>query len=125
MAATPAAQVDSEEAGSESWRDLNLYAPTPEHAAAVSKSMRDHYAEAQREAEIHAGLSADKRIEEAAHRHRKIGKVICEVADDEGADAIVLGANGSHFAGEAVLGSVTSYVVHHANCPVVVVPPSR
>ena len=55
MAATPAAQVDSEEAGSESWRDLNLYAPTPEHAL-LAQTLREFV---EREVEPQA-LAADR-----------------------------------------------------------------
>ena len=46
--------------------------------------------------------------------------VICELADQAGADAIVLGSRGRGGFTRALLGSVSDYVVRNAPCPVVV-----
>jgi nucleotide-binding universal stress UspA family protein len=43
----------------------------------------------------------------------------------ENADLLVVGSRGGGGFGALFLGSVSSQVVHHAKCPVVVVPPAR
>ncbi len=48
-------------------------------------------------------------------------ETICKVADEVGADLIVLGARGLNPAVRWLLGSVSDRVVHHANQPVTVV----
>lgn len=50
------------------------------------------------------------------------GKTICDLAKNWSADLIVLGRRGRSGFGEFFLGSVSTYVVHHAPCPVMVVP---
>ncbi len=47
---------------------------------------------------------------------------ICETAKAERADAIVVGSRGHGAWAGAVLGSVSQRVVHHAPCPVLIVP---
>lgn len=47
--------------------------------------------------------------------------VICQVAEDMGADLVVVGSHGKGFVQRMLLGSVSNYVVHHAPCPVMVV----
>jgi nucleotide-binding universal stress UspA family protein len=49
------------------------------------------------------------------------GTAIVRVAEREGADLIVLGAVGRSRVEEALVGSVSHYVVRHAHCPVLVV----
>lgn len=49
------------------------------------------------------------------------GKAICVLAQDWSADLIVLGRRGMQGLGELILGSVSSYVMHHAPCAVLVV----
>jgi len=46
---------------------------------------------------------------------------ICEVAQEAGADVIVIGSRGHGFLRRALLGSVSTHVIHHAPCPVLVV----
>jgi nucleotide-binding universal stress UspA family protein len=48
------------------------------------------------------------------------GIAICQLADDESADAIVLGSHGHGGIRRALLGSVSDYVVRNAPCPVVI-----
>ncbi|HTW20496.1 MAG TPA: universal stress protein [Mycobacteriales bacterium] len=43
------------------------------------------------------------------------------VASAEGADALVVGSQGHGAVSSLLLGSVSSYCVHHASCPIVVV----
>jgi nucleotide-binding universal stress UspA family protein len=64
-----------------------------------------------------AGFQATGRLEEG-----KPWRVICQVADALGADPIVVGARGLGRVESALLGSVSSAVVHHAKRPVLVVP---
>jgi nucleotide-binding universal stress UspA family protein len=49
------------------------------------------------------------------------GLLICEIAQNWGADLIVLGRRGHQGLSEILLGSVSNYVVHHAPCSVFVV----
>jgi nucleotide-binding universal stress UspA family protein len=65
-----------------------------------------------------AGFQPDGRLEKG-----KPWRVICAVAEELRADAIVVGARGLGRVESALLGSVSSAVVHHAKRPVFVVPP--
>jgi nucleotide-binding universal stress UspA family protein len=47
------------------------------------------------------------------------------IDDSEGCDLLVVGTRGGGGFGSLVLGSVSSQVVHHAKCPVVVVPAGK
>jgi nucleotide-binding universal stress UspA family protein len=64
-----------------------------------------------------AGFEAEGRLEKG-----KPWRLICEVADGLGAEAIVVGARGFGGVESALLGSVSAAVVHHAKRPVLVVP---
>jgi len=50
---------------------------------------------------------------------------IAQVAEDEGADLIVVGTRGHTAVAALVLGSVTLRLLHLAHCPVLAVPPSQ
>lgn len=50
---------------------------------------------------------------------------ICAVAQDWGADLIIMGRRGLKGLSEALLGSVSNYVLHHADCSVLVVQGDR
>lgn len=50
---------------------------------------------------------------------------ICEVAEEEGADVIVVGNRGTHGRRRWFLGSVPNAVVHHAPCSVFIVDTRR
>lgn len=49
------------------------------------------------------------------------GPEICRVATEVGADVVVVGSRGRGAIRRALLGSVSSHVVHNAPCPVMVV----
>lgn len=49
------------------------------------------------------------------------GPAICELADEMGAALIVVGSHGRGFLSKVLLGSVSSYVVRHAPCAVMVI----
>lgn len=49
------------------------------------------------------------------------GHEICDLAIGWGADLIVIGRRGLTEADEAIYGSVSQYVTHHAPCPVLIV----
>lgn len=49
------------------------------------------------------------------------GPALCDLADELGADAIVIGSRGRGGIRRALLGSVSDYVVRNAPCPVLVV----
>lgn len=53
------------------------------------------------------------------------GPGLVEIAEREGAGLIVTGTRGLGALREVILGSVSHYVVQHADVPVVVVPPDR
>lgn len=53
------------------------------------------------------------------------GPQLVEIAKREGAGLIVTGTRGLGAVREAILGSVSHYLVQHAEVPVVVVPPDR
>jgi nucleotide-binding universal stress UspA family protein len=53
------------------------------------------------------------------------GKIICELTRNINADLIVIGRRGHSGLNELVMGSVSNYVVHHADCSVLVVQHSN
>ncbi len=49
------------------------------------------------------------------------GKTICEVADKLNVDLIILSPNNKSEITNVIFGSVTHYVLHNSNCPVLIV----
>jgi len=49
------------------------------------------------------------------------GPMLCRIAEDRGADVVVVGSRGRGAIKRALLGSVSTHVVHNAPCPVLVV----
>jgi nucleotide-binding universal stress UspA family protein len=67
-----------------------------------------------------AGTSLDV-VTSVEHGHP--GQHLIDLSD--GADLLVVGSRGYGGFKGLLLGSVSTYVVHHAQCPVVVVPPAH
>ena len=57
------------------------------------------------------------------HRGEGRGAKLCATAADEHADLLVVGSHGHAVLADALLGSISNYVVHHSTVPVLVVPP--
>ena len=55
--------------------------------------------------------------------HSRPGEVICKLAEDKKAQFIVMGSRGMGILRRTFLGSVSDYCVHHAHCPVAIIPP--
>lgn len=62
------------------------------------------------------GVSAESNYEVGEPSHQ-----LCKAAREWGADLIVIGRRGKSGLTEALLGSVSNYVVHHAPCSVLVI----
>ena len=67
-----------------------------------------------------AGFEPQRRVAEG-----KSWRAICDVAHEIDAKAIVVGARGLSRVQSVLLGGVSSAVVVHANCPVLVIPTHR
>jgi nucleotide-binding universal stress UspA family protein len=79
-----------------------------EVAAAEAKRIAEEAAR-----EVHAD---ELRVE-----HGDVGPAICQVAEEEGADLVVLGTHDRGRWSRLWFGSVSDHVVRHAPCPVLVV----
>ena len=65
-------------------------------------------------------LGVETPVEQVA-RAGEAGPAICHLAEEIGADVIVVGSRGRGAIKRALLGSVSSHITNHAPCPVVVV----
>lgn len=65
------------------------------------------------------GLKAELLVAEATG---PVWKTIIDTADEQGAAVIVMGSRGRSEVASALLGSVSSHVVHHADQPSLVIP---
>jgi nucleotide-binding universal stress UspA family protein len=63
-----------------------------------------------------AGISCEKRLELGDPQH-----IICDVAQQEDVNLVVVGSHNKGIMERLLLGSVSNYVVNHAHCPVLVV----
>jgi nucleotide-binding universal stress UspA family protein len=53
------------------------------------------------------------------------GRKICELAQEQDVDLIVIGHRGRRGLSELFLGSVSNYVLHHAHCSILMVQPTE
>ncbi|MCL6560967.1 MAG: universal stress protein [Firmicutes bacterium] len=75
------------------------------------------------EAHERAAAEAKKRVTlfQSKILHGHIDETLVKYANDNGVDLIVMGSHGRSAVGRLLLGSVSSYVVKHARCPVLIV----
>lgn len=66
-------------------------------------------------------IGADPAIVERKLVEGASGQMIVHVAEEVGADVVVVGSHGRGWFKRVVIGSVSEYVVHHSRCPVLVV----
>ncbi|XP_031569610.1 universal stress protein A-like protein [Actinia tenebrosa] len=55
----------------------------------------------------------------------KAGESICQLAEDQEANQILMGSRGCGKVRRTLMGSVSDYCVHHSNVPVTVIPPVK
>jgi nucleotide-binding universal stress UspA family protein len=106
------------------WQEPPAVTPAAEATAHDLAALMGHAAERSLEAAIRravpegfAGHSVHMRTWVA---HGPAGPVLVEAAKD--ADLLVVGTRGLGAVGRLVLGSISHYCLHHADCPVVVIP---
>ncbi|HEY9642001.1 MAG TPA: universal stress protein [Coleofasciculaceae cyanobacterium] len=61
-------------------------------------------------------------VAEYAYKIAEPGQGLCHMAQQWEADLVMMGRRGRKGLTEALLGSVSNYVLHHAPCPVLVIP---
>lgn len=90
------------------------------HLEALALRRAEVTADAGMELARSAGFAAEARAEVETGG---VWRVIIDVADDVEAETIVMGARGLSTVRSALLGSVSTAVVHHSHLPVLVIPP--
>lgn len=80
--------------------------------AEMLQALLQHYCEAAQA----KGLQA-----ETVFKPGDVEALLCAIAQEWGADLIVVGRRGRKGLSEALLGSVSNYAVHHAHCSVLVI----
>jgi nucleotide-binding universal stress UspA family protein len=98
--------------------------PMDSHPILEDPELEHQVEEAQRamsDTEIHdldaaLGIHAEHLVETG-----EPGPTICDVATEVGADLIVVGTHGHGWIKRVLIGSVSTHVLHHAPCPVLVV----
>jgi nucleotide-binding universal stress UspA family protein len=95
---------------------------TPAVHGATNPSVGEDSEESARElAEAKAALESKGAKVELVEGRGDPADAICEAAKEGGADVIIVGTRGRNAAARALLGSVSTKVVHHAPCDVLVV----
>lgn len=92
---------------------------TPEEADQIRASATtEASAEAASAAHVFGAKPVVERVVEG-----EAGPAIAALAEEEGAGLIVVGSHGKGIVGRFLEGSVSRYLLDHAHCPVLVVPP--
>lgn len=58
-------------------------------------------------------------------KHGTVGQNICELINEHNPSLIVVGQRGISALQRTLFGSVSEHLLHHAHCPVLMVPPTR
>lgn len=95
---------------------LNAHATDPEAL------LEQHRAHAEQTLEQHVAKHFPGLPVETVVRQGVVHKEIVSLAQEREVDLIVIGMHGHGFLGHALAGSTTERVLHHATCPVLVVP---
>ncbi len=105
-------------------RSYQAYYPVLEDSTWRLYQQRWEEFEAQGIAQLRRELDVASRVGVEAEFSQSSGEsapTICSVADSWGADLIIVGSHGRRGLSELLMGSVSNYVMHHANCSVMVV----
>lgn len=84
---------------------------------AKHQQVEKHLATYQKQA-VSRGVSVESKCYEATG---SVGSQICQIAQDLSVDLIILGRKGHNAIAEALLGSVSNHVMHHAPCAVLII----
>ena len=82
---------------------------------------REHLEKIQSEAArkvAQAGIKAHKKLEAGG---KVLGETIAQIADDSKVDLVIMGSNNRGVVGRFMFGSVSEYLNHNLNCPVLIV----
>lgn len=101
---------------------LSVVEPPPEDAGASQEPMSSPEAVAKLLSEAQAVFSQAGIQAEIIEREGKPAFTICDVADDIGADLIVMGCRGMGLTDEGAFDSVTNRVINLSPCAVLIVP---
>lgn len=86
------------------------------------KELQESERQGKERLEIYAKQAADLKIAaEISQNFGDPGQIICEVAKNWSADAILMGRNQKSMLSEIFIGSTSNYVLHHAHCSVIVI----
>jgi nucleotide-binding universal stress UspA family protein len=91
----------------------------------VHQDELDRQAKGLLEAETERIASSGTAVAESHLRRGRADREIALLAEEEGADLIVMGSRGRGRIRRALMGSVSDSVVRHAHCPVMVVRPEK
>jgi nucleotide-binding universal stress UspA family protein len=101
---------------------LSVVEPPPEDAAASQEPMSSPEAVAKLLSEAQAVFSQAGIQAEIIEREGKPAFTICDVADEIGADLIVMGCRGMGLTDDGASDSVTNRVINLSPCAVLIVP---
>jgi nucleotide-binding universal stress UspA family protein len=92
------------------------------HTPEIRDLLKRHRETAARTLDDHIAEHLPGRQVEAVIRDGVVHDEILRLATERGADVIVVGMHGHGFLAHALAGSTAERILHHARCPVLVVP---